>query len=128
MSHALFPTRRVLWLPFDLAWPPPKAGDRHCCAEMTAALGFRCDVHDDPFDCPDTLLIHHPLFREYGLPIRDGGPSYLTISHCPFCGAALPSSRRDAWFDAVEAAGLEGAAFESLPDRLRATTEWEKKP
>jgi len=61
-----------------------------------------CSLHADPFDCPDTVIVFHELFSEYGLPIRDGGQSYLLISNCPFCGARLPESGRDAWFDADE--------------------------
>lgn len=122
MSHALFASRRVLWLPLDHGWTPPSPGTRHCCAEMTAALTFDCDLHADPFDCPDTVLVFHELFGEYGLPIRDGGQSYLVVSHCPFCGAGLPESLREGWFDAVEAAGLEDTAFDDLPDRFRSGT------
>jgi hypothetical protein len=90
---------------------------------MSAALAFECDQHADPFDCPDTLIVFHEVFGEYGLPVRDGGPSYLIISNCPFCGARLPESRRDDWFDALEAEGLEDTAFGELPARYR-TAAW----
>lgn len=119
MSRALFSSRRVLWLPLDYAWQPPSAARRHCCSEMAAALAYDCDQHADPFDCPDTVLVFHELFSEYGLPIRDGGQSYLVISNCPFCGAKLPESGRDAWFDALEAAGLDEVDFADLPERFR---------
>lgn len=86
MSKPLFPTRRVLWLPLDYTWQPSTPEMQHCCREMAAALEFDCADHADPFDCPDTVIVFHEIFGEYGLPIRDGGPSYLVISHCPFCG------------------------------------------
>ena len=69
-------------------------------------MEFDCHRHESPFECPDAIVIYHPLFREYGLPIRDGGPSYLAVSHCSFCGSKLPRSERDDWFEAIKSAGL----------------------
>jgi hypothetical protein len=109
----------VLWLPLDYQWRPGGDHARHCCAEMQAALEFDCADHDDPFDCPDTVLVFHELFGEYGIPIRDGGISYLLLDHCPFCSTRLPEGRRDAWFDALEAAGLEDTSFADLPAEFR---------
>jgi hypothetical protein len=123
MSKRLFPARRVLWLPLDFDWHAPTPKARHCCEEMAAALEFTCDQHADPFECPDTVLIYHEPFEEYGMPIRDGGPSYLVISNCPFCGTKLPESGRDEWFDTTEAAGLEDTPFHDLPKKFQ-TAAW----
>lgn len=125
MSARLFPARRVLWLPLDFDWQPPSAAAEHCCEEMAAALEFDCEQHGDPFDCPDTVIIYHEPFEEYGIPIRDGGASYLLLSHCPFCGAKLPESGRDAWFDAIEVAELEDVPFTELPEKFQ-TAAWQK--
>jgi hypothetical protein len=118
MSQRLFPGRRVLWMPLGLPWRPPSPAVRHCCADMGDALDHGCEMHADPFDCPDTVLVYNEPFGEYGLPIRDGGMSYLVISHCPWCGARLPDSARDRWFDAVEAAGLGDVDDGALPERF----------
>ena len=126
MSEGLFPARRVLWLPLDFDWQPPGGGVSHCCDEMAAALKFDCDQHADPFECADTVLVYHEPFEEYGVPIRDGGPSYLVISHCPFCGAKLPESGRHAWFHAIEADGHEDTPFSELPDKYR-TAAWRRQ-
>ncbi len=125
MSARLFPARRVLWLPLDFDWQPPSAAAEYCCEEMAAPLEFDCEQHGDPFDCPDTVIIYHEPFEEYGIPIRDGGASYLLLSHCPFCGAKLPESGRDAWFDAIEVAELEDVPFTELPEKFK-TAAWQK--
>lgn len=125
MSARLFPSRRVLWLPLDFQWRPPNEPTQLCCSEMAAALEFRCEQHSDPFECPDTLLVFHEPFQEFGIPIRDGGMSYLLISVCPFCGSDLPDTGRNAWFDAVEAAGLDDMPFDKLPDRFQ-TAAWRR--
>lgn len=117
--HALYPGRRVLWMPFDFDWQMPSAGTQHCCNKMDAALDYACDNHADPFECGDYALVYHPLFHEYGLVIRDGGMSYLLIDFCPFCAVKLPERRRDWWFDEVERLGLEDIDFADLPDTLR---------
>lgn len=76
---------------------------------------------------PDTLLVHHQIFGEYGIPVRDGGQTYVLIRHCLFCGHDLGRSRRDDWFDATEAAGLDGVPTSRLPERWR-TAGWRLTP
>ena len=46
-------------------------------------------------------------FREYGISYLDGGSSIQTIRYCPWCGAQLPASLRERWFDEIERLGLE---------------------
>ncbi|MGW3351199.1 DUF6980 family protein [Nonomuraea rubra] len=62
----------------------------HCCAEMATHLEHECDLHPDPFDCPDAVVVHSAAHRSYGLPIHDGGSSSIAIRYCPWCGARLP--------------------------------------
>lgn len=126
MSTRLFPARRVLWMPLALPWRPPSADARFCCSEMAASLEHHCEQHADPFDCPDVALVYNEVLDEVGIPIRDGGPSYLLISHCPWCGATLPVSARDRWFDAVEAAGLDANGEEALPPKYL-SAEWRRQ-
>lgn len=64
---------------------------------------------DVPITCGDR-------FREFGLRILAGGASFLVLAFCPFCGARLPSSMRDQWFDRLEELGLEPE--DDLPDAL----------
>ena len=54
-------------------------------------------------------------FREYGIRVLDGGSSYLSIEFCPWCGAKLPTSLRDKWFDAIESRGIDPADVDAIP-------------
>lgn len=74
---------------------------------MRAQLDLSGDAEEDPWDDPDVVVVYLPKFDEYGLPVRDGGTSMVVIGHCPWCGARLPGSRRDAWFDEMERLGLD---------------------
>lgn len=115
---------RVHWMPFDLEWKPASPLVEHCCASMSVALEHRCDQHKDPFECPDTALVFHEPFGEYGVPVRDGTMSYYLIAHCPWCGVRLPPSQRDRWFDATDALEAAGASpFDPLPERFL-TAAW----
>lgn len=87
--------------------PPPLPGDEPsgeeadldswapCCRRMARQLSATCDQHQDPRDCPDTLVVRGAY--GLGLPIRDGfegqATAYLPIWHCPWCGTALPAHR-----------------------------------
>ncbi len=43
--------------------------------------------------------------------LRRGENTILLISHCPFCGGELPPSRRDQFFDELEALGIDFDVF-----------------
>lgn len=60
-----------------------------CCETMEAQLAWFCDQHSDPNDCPDCIVRYYPRKRCYGIPIHDGGSSYIVIQYCPWCGAKL---------------------------------------
>lgn len=71
----------------------------------------------------EAAIIYVPKFREYGIHILDGGSSYMTINYCPWCGALLPSSLREQWFDRLEELGLEPDS-ENLPVMLTTDGWW----
>ncbi|MEU6370594.1 hypothetical protein ABZ876_33945 [Streptomyces sp. NPDC046931] len=56
---------------------------RHCCAAMTDRVNRRRDQHDDPFSCPDALILFTGRFREYALIVHDGGASGIGVDFCP---------------------------------------------
>lgn len=110
-------------MPLEVDWSGamPEAGA--CCKSMHAALSFACDQHKDPFECADAVMIYNEIFDEYGIPVHDGGPSYVVIAHCPWCGTKLPESQREQWFDAVDALGLDDSADVPAPYR---SAQWRK--
>ncbi len=64
-----------------------------CCESLQAALEMACETHDDPFDCPDSLVAYNEAFDQFGLIVHDGGRDVVVIRHCPWCGARLGSVR-----------------------------------
>ena len=48
-------------------------------------------------------ILFIPKFNEYGIPVLDGGSSYITLDFCPWCGTKLPASTRDQYFNDLEA-------------------------
>ncbi len=109
-------------MPMSDGWLPPSSLAEFCCEAMRDALVFDCEQHADPFECPDSLVIYIEVFDEYGLIVHDGGPSYVLIVHCPWCGAKLPESQRDRWFDETEAKGFTD---QTLPPEYR-TGAWRR--
>lgn len=83
---------------------------------MNRQVGLRCEVHADPFACPDALVRFVPRFQEYGLVVHDGGTSHVGITYCPWCGSRLPASQRDRWFDELEARGIDPWEDELPPE------------
>jgi hypothetical protein len=62
-----------------------------CCDALRERAEYRCPDHDDPFDCPDNIVVGRPGER-FGLPVHDGGTSSIKIAFCPWCGSALERS------------------------------------
>lgn len=127
MSQLLYRARRQLWMD---PGPAPRSfrADSPCCAEMEEALRNVCEEHaGDPFACPDMLIAYSPAFDEYGLIIHDGSGSTLAISACPFCGTKLPASRRDEWFDRLEALGFDDPLAADIPAEYRSSAWWRKE-
>lgn len=58
---------------------------RHCCSDMA-----------DNIRSEDRIILYWERFGEYLIPVRDGGTSGIVIIYCPWCGAKLPPSKRDA--------------------------------
>ena len=87
----------------------------YCCEMMTAQLTHHCEIHADIFACPDALIVYKPQFDEYGIIIHDGGSASITIHYCPWCGTALPNSKRDRWFDELAALGFDDPGIQPIP-------------
>lgn len=63
---------------------------RYCCDELRTRSTLSCGHHAEPFDCADVLLIWSACHDTWGLPVRDGGGSFIEIEFCPWCAADLP--------------------------------------
>jgi hypothetical protein len=64
-----------------------------------------------------------PKFREYGIPILDGGSSFQEIAYCPWCGRKLPESLRDEWFEELERLGLDPSE-DKVPEEYSSGQWW----
>lgn len=100
-----------------------------CCDAMRAQVDFSCEQHPDPLGCPDKLLEYVPKHNSYGLLIRDGEDGYaqsqIVIRYCPWCGTSLDPNYGDAWFDELDALGLEPG--DDLPAELTDAIWWQNK-
>ena len=59
---------------------------RHCCTKMTYYLTF--DKKTKEIN-PDAIIRFHKKTKDYGIPIHDGGSSFIEIGFCPWCGTKL---------------------------------------
>ena len=85
---------------------------------MEQAIILDCNRHSDVYSCPDVLVRYIPKFDEYGIIIHDGGSSSKTIKYCPWCGQALPESKREAWFDTLESLGFDDPVEQDIPNEF----------
>ena len=67
---------------------------QHCCEEMASMVNYICDIHPDPYDCPDNLITYSPKLGKYGFIVHDGGISSIKMKFCHWCGKRLSKSKR----------------------------------
>jgi hypothetical protein len=83
----------------------PLYAKEHCCSEMSEQANMSYPNATSPLlGSTDKRIYWSPVFDEYGL-ICQPSAEILQIQHCPFCGARLPYSRRDKWFERLEGQG-----------------------
>ena len=83
----------------------PQVQKQHCCESMTHQANMHYPKAPSRLlGSTDKRIYWSPVFEEYGL-ICQPSAELLLISHCPFCGANLPASKRNSWFSALEAMG-----------------------
>ena len=97
-----------------------------CCIDMENYIKHNCDIHEDIFDCPDTLIFYDKKFDEYGIIIHDGSKSYIVINHCPWCGKELPTSKRDLWFEELEKLGIDNPFEDTIPNKFNSDEWWKE--
>jgi hypothetical protein len=73
-------------------------------------------------DDVDTIIKYVAVFDEYGIPIHDGGSSFIRINYCPWCGTRLPISKRDEWFGKLEELGYKSPLTDKIPERFNSSS------
>ena len=90
-------------------------------------MKFCCHNMEYYLNLEDKVIVYSSRFNEYGIPICDGGDSYIVISHCPWCGKKLPESKRNEWFDELEKLGFDEPMFNDLIPEEYKTSKWYEK-
>ena len=92
----------------------------HCCEKMEYYLNMKCDIHKNPFDCPDNVIDYDEVNDEYGLIIHDGTQSVYQINYCPWCGKKLPKSKYNKWCRTMKRLGID-PDIDDIPEKY---TKW----
>ena len=75
---------------FGVTDPVWKSGE-FCCEELDESIADQCMVNGTSEHfygmCPDQVLM--VTQRGVGMPVHDGGESYIEIAYCPFCGTKI---------------------------------------
>ena len=62
---------------------------KYCCVDMAYYL-IEDKVSKNKVEINyDSIITHNLKGNEYGIPIHDGGSSYIQINYCPWCGNKL---------------------------------------
>ena len=76
--------------------------DTYCCEMMKRNVFCECNEN-----AGDKTIFYSKRFDEYMIPVSEDGLSGICIAYCPWCGKKLPESKRERWFEELEAMGIE---------------------
>ena len=76
--------------------------DTYCCEMMKRNAACETDAFRK-----DKTIFYSKRFDEYMIPLSEDGVSGICIAYCPWCGKKLPESKRERWFEELEAMGIE---------------------
>ena len=95
--------------------------DTYCC-EMMKRNGF-CECNEN---AGDKTIFYSKRFDEYMIPVSEDGLSGICIAYCPWCGKTLPESKRERWFEELEAMGIEFSLLdtEQVPPSYLSDAWW----
>ena len=101
---------------------------RHCCEDIERYMRAcaTCLANGKEETCPDRFIDYDEQFDEYGILDKLRPGSIWCIQYCPWCGTRFRPSKRDRWFDELEAMGIGdpwGDDRDRVPDEYR-TAEW----
>lgn len=98
----------------------------HCCERMNQELCKHCAIHNNKYDCPDSLIEYDQIFNEYSIIIHDGGNSSIEINYCPWCGSKLPDSLRSDWFEKLYDMNIDPYDDNNIPTEFK-SNQWRLK-
>ena len=62
---------------------------KYCCLEMSYNLIEDKKSKNNKNINYDSIITHTSKRKKFGIPIHDGGSSFLKINFCPWCGENL---------------------------------------
>ena len=86
----------------------------------------KCEMFDNIIsDEEDRMICYSQRCDEYGIIVPDGGPSYVPMKFCPWCGEEFPKSKGDLLYDVLQGLGYSGFFDDGIPEILN-TDKWHK--
>ena len=92
--------------------------DEFPCVHIAYYSTQTCNEHPDLRECTKSVVLRMPRFDEYFISPRGSTGGDIVITHCPWCGTKLQESKRDLWFQRIEALGLDPWS-EEIPEEYQ---------
>lgn len=90
-----------------------------------------CELMDQFLVDPKVPLGYYPICRKYGLILKHS-PAIQLIYYCPWCGAKLPKSLGDEFYDILEreynmSPGFDIQSDPNIPQEFKSDEWWRKR-
>ena len=99
--------------------------EQHCCLNLAFAISAPIFIEHQG---ENPIIQWSAMWNEYRIPVPLQGYSSTRISHCPFCGAVLPESKQELWFETLYGLGYYDPGEEDIPDEYTTDAWWREGP
>jgi len=97
---------------------------QHCCIDLAWFISNPIE-HESQGENPVLLWIKS--WNEYRINIPLGGNSSTLIRFCPWCGAKLPASTREEWYQQLHRLGFSDPGEQEIPSEFDSDAWWRTK-
>ena len=97
--------------------------DQHCCLQMAYYISR-------PVECEsqgaNRVVDWIKPWDEYRIPVSYDGNSSTLIAYCPWCGAKLPESKRERWYETLHQLGYDDPSEQVIPEEFDSDLWWRR--
>ena len=93
---------------------------------MARMIDPKCDLHEDPWDCEDAMVIYEPEFDSYAFMSRFEARFMTAMRFCPWCGDKK-RDLSDKYYDLLDAMGVKDYDEKNIPTEFQSDQWWKER-
>ena len=99
---------------------------KHCCDTMEQKIDPKCDIHENPWDCEDAMVVYEPEFDSYAFMSRFDAGFMISMHFCPWCGDKK-RDLSDQYYELLDEMGVKEYEAKYIPKEFQSDAWWKER-